>query len=143
MTAPITLIIDGVAPVAKARPRMTRRGHVYTPAATRAYENMVRQLAALEMRGKAPLQGAVRIELLIELGVPTSWSERKRAAAISGDIWPAGKPDLDNLAKAGLDACSGILIADDAQIVELRAVKKYGEPKLVLTVWPLQSGVLR
>jgi Holliday junction resolvase RusA-like endonuclease len=127
MTAPITLIIDGV----------------YTPAATRAYENMVRQLAALEMRGKAPLQGAVRIELLIELGVPTSWSERKRAAAISGDIWPAGKPDLDNLAKAGLDACSGILIADDAQIVELRAVKKYGEPKLVLTVWPLQSGVLR
>jgi Holliday junction resolvase RusA-like endonuclease len=85
----------------------------------------------------------VRIELLIELGVPTSWSERKRAAAISGDIWPAGKPDLDNLAKAGLDACSGILIADDAQIVELRAVKKYGEPKLVLTVWPLQSGVLR
>ena len=55
MTAPITLIIDGVAPVAKARPRMTRRGQVYTPARTASYERMIGQLAALEMRGRPPL----------------------------------------------------------------------------------------
>jgi hypothetical protein len=37
MTSPITLIIDG-APVAKDRPRLARRGHVYTPAHTRRFE---------------------------------------------------------------------------------------------------------
>jgi hypothetical protein len=34
---PITIIIGG-EPVVKGRPRMTRRGFAYTPAATRKYE---------------------------------------------------------------------------------------------------------
>jgi Holliday junction resolvase RusA-like endonuclease len=142
VTAPITLIIDG-APVAKARPRMTRRGHVYTPRETRAYETLVRQLAALEMRGKAPLQGAVRVELLVELALPQSWSRAKQLAALAGEIMPASRPDIDNFVKAALDGINAIVIADDAQIVELRARKKFGEPKLVLTVRPLQCEVRR
>jgi Holliday junction resolvase RusA-like endonuclease len=141
MTAPITLIVDG-DPVAKGRPRMTRRGHVYTPRDTRAYENMVRQSAALVMRGKAPLQGAVRVELLVELALPQSWSRTKQLAAIAGEIMPAARPDIDNYVKAALDACNGIIIADDAQVVELRARKRYGvAPKAVLTVFPVGDGI--
>jgi Holliday junction resolvase RusA-like endonuclease len=133
---PITLIVDG-EPVAKARARMRRDGHVYTPSRTVAYERMIGQLAALEMRGRPPLTVPVRVELLIELGVPTSWPECKRAAAIVGDIRPASKPDLDNLAKSALDGIAGIVIRNDCQIVELRAVKKYGvAPKLLLSVIP-------
>jgi Holliday junction resolvase RusA-like endonuclease len=140
VTDPITLIVDG-APVPKGRPRMTRRGHVYTPDKTRAYQGMVRQLAALEMRGRPPLTVPVRVELLIELGVPTSWAECKRAAAIVGDIRPASKPDLDNLIKSALDGIAGVIVHNDNQIVELRAVKKYGvAPKSVMTVYPLDAG---
>jgi len=133
---PVTVIVDG-EPVAKARARMRRDGHVYTPSRTVAYERMIGQLAALEMRGRPPLTVPVRVELLIELGVPTSWPECKRAAAIVGDIRPASKPDLDNLAKSALDGIVGIVIHNDCQIVELRAVKKYGvAPKLLLSVIP-------
>jgi Holliday junction resolvase RusA-like endonuclease len=142
MTAPITLIVAG-DPVAKGRPRMTRRGQVYTPSETRAYETLVRQLAALEMRGKAPLEGAVRVELLIELAIPQSWSRTKQLAAIADEIMPASRPDIDNFVKSVLDAINGIVFSDDAQIVELRARKKFGEPKLILTVHPLRCGVRR
>jgi Holliday junction resolvase RusA-like endonuclease len=139
MADSITLIIDG-APVAKARPRLGKGGRVYTPGATRAYETLVRQLAALEMRGKAPLQGAVRVELLVELALPQSWSRTKQLAAIAGEIMPSSRPDIDNYVKAALDAINTIVIVDDAQIVELRARKKYGEPKLVLTVFPMNGA---
>jgi Holliday junction resolvase RusA-like endonuclease len=138
MTDPITLIVDG-EPVPKGRPRVGR-GHVYTPDKTRAYQGMVRQLAALEMRGRPPLTGPVRAELLIELAVPRSWSRTRELAAIAGVIMPASRPDLDNFCKAAIDACNGIIIDDDAQIVELRARKKFGgQPKLIVTVFPLDA----
>jgi Holliday junction resolvase RusA-like endonuclease len=142
MTAPITLIVNG-APVAKARPRLGKGGRIYTPGATRAYETLVRQLAALEMRGKVPLQGAVRVEIMVELAIPQSWSRTKQLAAIAGEIMPASRPDIDNFVKSVLDAINGIVFGDDAQIVELRARKKFGEPKLILTVQPLRCGVRR
>lgn len=36
------------------------------------------------------------------------------------------KPDTDKLARALLDSISGVLIRDDAQVVELVATKSYG-----------------
>ena len=36
----------------------------------------------------------------------------------------AGTPDVDNLAKLPLDAANGLLWKDDAQVVELRALKR-------------------
>ena len=41
------------------------------------------------------------------------------------------RPDLDKLVRAVFDAITGILIADDAQIVEHHARKYYGEPERV------------
>jgi len=46
MNDPVTIIIAG-EPVAKARPRMTRRGIAYTPAHTRKYEAHGRLAAQL------------------------------------------------------------------------------------------------
>jgi len=88
MTAePVTVIIAGPA-VAKGRPRMTRRGFVYTPAATRKYEAHGRLAAQSAMNGRPPIAVPVRLVALIELPVPASWSGRKRVAAITGDIRP-------------------------------------------------------
>jgi Holliday junction resolvase RusA-like endonuclease len=87
------------------------------------------------MNGRVPLQGPVRLELLVELPVPQSWSQKKRLAAIGGLVMPTSRPDLDNYVKSALDAINTIVIADDCQIVELRARKRYGEqPKLIATV---------
>jgi Holliday junction resolvase RusA-like endonuclease len=139
MTDPVTIVITG-APVPKGRPRMTRRGHAYTPSRTVAYERMIGQLAAFEMRGRPPLTVPVRVELLVELPVPASWSMRRRAAAITGDIVPTSRPDVDNFVKAILDAINSIVICDDAQVVEISATKKFGiAPKMVATIFALDA----
>ncbi len=39
--------------------------------------------------------------------------------------WASGKPDLDNLVKAVLDAIKGSLLVDDCQVVRLESTKTY------------------
>ena len=93
------------------------------------------------MASRPPLQGPVRLELVVELPIPASWSRKRRLAAIAGWILPTTRPDLDNYVKSALDAINTIVIADDCQIVELHARKRYGEqPKLVATVFALAEG---
>lgn len=41
---------------------------------------------------------------------------------------PSVRPDLDNLAKAFLDAANELLFQDDSQVVEMHLQKTYGEP---------------
>ena len=138
--APVTVIIGG-EPVPKGRPRMTRRGFAYTPAATRKYAAHGRLAAQLAIGDRPPIEAPVRVELLVELPVPASWSERKRAAAIVGDVRPTSRPDIDNFLKAILDAINGIVVADDSQVVETRATKKFGlAPKMLATIFPLDAA---
>jgi len=134
---PITVVIDG-QPVAKRRPRMTRRGFVYTPAATRKFEAHGRLSAQLAMDARPPIEGPVRLEVLAVLPVPVSWSQKKRARAITSDVLPRSRPDLDNFVKSAQDAINEIVIRDDSQIVEVGARKRYGvAPKLVVCLRPL------
>jgi Holliday junction resolvase RusA-like endonuclease len=133
MTGAVMIVIGG-EPVAKGRPRATRRGILYTPAATRKYEAHGRLAAQMAMAGRPPIEGPVRIELLVELPVPASWSRRKTADAITGHIRPTSRPDVDNYVKAILDAINTIVVADDAQVVEVYAKKKFSvAPKMVAT----------
>jgi Holliday junction resolvase RusA-like endonuclease len=94
------------------------------------------------MHGRMPVQGPIRLELVVELPVPQSWSQKKRLAAIGGLVMPTSRPDLDNYVKSALDAINTIVIADDCQITELPAHKRYGEqPKLVATVFSLTQAL--
>jgi Holliday junction resolvase RusA-like endonuclease len=79
---------------------MTRKGFAYTPAATRKYEAHARLAAQDAMADRPPLDVPVRIELLVELPVPASWSKRKAEAAITGDVRPTSRPDIDNYVKS-------------------------------------------
>ena len=139
MTAPVTIAIGG-EPVAKGRPRMTRRGFVYTRAATRKFEAHSRLSAQLAMDGRPPIDVPVRVELLVELPIPKNWSRRKNADAITGHIRPTSRPDVDNYLKAIVDAINTIVVADDAQVVEVYAKKKYSiAPKMIATIFPLDA----
>ena len=40
---------------------------------------------------------------------------------------PESKPDLDNIIKAVLDGCNGVVFRDDKQVVSIHAAKEYGE----------------
>jgi Holliday junction resolvase RusA-like endonuclease len=104
------------------------------------FEPHGRLSAQLAMDGRPPIEAPVRIELLVELPVPASWSRRKTADAITGHIRPTSRPDVDNYLKAILDAINTIVVADDAQVVEVYAKKKFSvAPKMIATIFPLDA----
>lgn len=130
---PVTIVFDG-PPRAQARARFGR-GRAFTAPATRQFQNSFGWQARAAMIGRQPIAGAVALTVRFELKVPRSWSERKRTDAIIGLIPPISRPDLDNFLKAALDACNGIVFADDAHITEISAKKIYGvSPKTVFTI---------
>ena len=53
------------------------------------------------------------------------------------------KPDVDKLARAGLDAMTGVVFSDDAQVTEALVGKVYGEtPGLMCEVRWSDGGSL-
>jgi Holliday junction resolvase RusA-like endonuclease len=133
MTILATVRIDG-PPTAKGRPRFTRIGRAYTPGKTREAEGYIRH-QIVEQAGMLRFEGALRVTVACFMAVPGSWSKVKQAQALTGAVQHIGRPDLDNLAKAVLDAANGYLWCDDSQIVALVLSKSYAEqPGVRLTV---------
>jgi Holliday junction resolvase RusA-like endonuclease len=133
---PITVIIAG-GPVAKGRPRMTKCGFAYTPAATRKYEAHGRLAAQQATDGRPPIAVPGRAEITVDLPVPASWSLKRQAAALAGYIRPTSRPDTDNYVKAAHDAINGIAITDVSLVVKLAGEKRYLRvPKLTVASPP-------
>ena len=126
----INLVIYGT-PVPQSRPKFARIGnHVtaYDPAKSKNYKQLVRLWATNQLKkidGFKPLQNALCVEADFYLGIPTSWSKKKRVEASCGVIRPIKKPDLDNLYKAVTDALNGLVWADDAIITDVQIRKRY------------------
>lgn len=115
--------------------RNNRTGVTFTPKETARYENLVKHMAAQAMGPHPPLEGPLRLEVLIDLEPPRSWSEKRKREAVSGEIRATKKPDLSNLAKGIEDAMNGIVYRDDSQIVELVVTKDYADkPQVTVTV---------
>lgn len=133
MMDPITFSLAG-DPQGKGRARAFRRGNFighYTPEKTRSYEGMIRTAAMDAMGGQPPVDVPVEIVLRAVFPVPPSWSQKKRDAALRGEIKPAKKPDIDNVIKAWTDAMNGVVFRDDALIVAGSFAKTYGPQALV------------
>lgn len=115
-------------PVPQGRPRFTRTGHTYDPQKSKNYKQLVRFWVTQYLKGKPfkPYEDALCVDLTFYVGIPTSWSIKKRIQADNGQIRPTARNgDLDNLTKAILDACNGLLWVDDAIITDLSARKRY------------------
>lgn len=116
-------------PIGKGRPRATTRaGHaaLYTPKKTANYESLIAHAAHQAMAGAAPVEFACQVQLSITVGVPASWSKKKRSAALAGQVLPTKKPDTDNVVKAVFDGMNGVVWRDDVQAVDLFVRKRYG-----------------
>ena len=87
----------------KGRPRVDTRGaspRVYTPAATKSFEELVHAVA--KTSAAHPMRGPVSVEI--------------RFFGAAGDV--------DNLCKSVLDGMRRACYGDDRQVVELRATLK-------------------
>ena len=126
----IKLIIFG-EPVPQGRPRFSRQGgfvKAYDPERSRNYKQLVRLWATNQLKkidGFKTLQNPLCVEMDFYVGIPTSWSKKKRTEAAQGLIRPVKKPDLDNMYKAVTDALNGLVWADDSIITDVRLRKRY------------------
>jgi Holliday junction resolvase RusA-like endonuclease len=54
----------------------------------------------------------------------------RKPASVKRD-YPAVRPDVDKLARFVLDAASGVIYEDDAQVINLDLMKQYGDQDLI------------
>jgi Holliday junction resolvase RusA-like endonuclease len=127
MTFIVTFTVNG-SPHGKGRPRFRRFGNfvqTYTDAKTKSYETLVKEAAKQAMGSSPPLEGPVRLDCIVRLSVPKSYTKKRTDACLKGSEWPIKKPDWDNVAKSVADAMNDVVFLDDTQIVIARIVKIY------------------
>lgn len=103
-----------MGPVPCPRPRLSKWGVYYPAKYTRWRKEMVKAVA--QARGKQRHAGANRY-LIVDIECHVKTPKNSKLAH--------PKPDVDNYAKAILDACNGILWADDSQIIDLKCSKQW------------------
>lgn len=145
MNTTVRIVVDG-APTAKGRPRLgvSRAGRAvaFTPSKTRSYEGVVRLAASEAMRGRDPFDVPLTVRVNAVLPIPGSWSKKKQEAARVGTLYPASRPDVDNFAKAALDACNTVVFRDDSLVCDLHVAKRYGtKPALMIEVTPCAASL--
>lgn len=104
-------------PYAKGRPRFNRKtGSAYTPKNTREYEKLIASMY------KGPLYAVGNLSVKIVFTIEgmsiaiTQLDSNREESKLTGDI--------DNYAKAIVDALNGVAYSDDKQIVWLELEKK-------------------
>jgi Holliday junction resolvase RusA-like endonuclease len=132
----IKFIVYG-EPVAQGRPRFARRGdfvQTYDPEKSKNYKSMVRY-EALKVKPDKPLEGPLVLAVKIYRTIPKSFSKKRHQEAVDGVLKPTTKPDIDNIIKGIKDALKAVIWRDDSQIVQIMALKKYGEvPRIEVVV---------
>ena len=117
-----------VAPpiVGKGRPRMNRRGSVYTPQKTKRFEDRVSQLALFALQAENRL-GPTSLPVIVFGTVVHPLPKRYKTPPSRGWVAKGGHhyPDLDNVIKACLDGLNGVAYLDDSQVSGLRWTRVY------------------
>lgn len=96
---------------------------------------------ALTERDVALLEtGPIRVSIWFYLPRPKKYSRKPDAVHVTA-------PDVDKLARSILDALTAVAWADDSQVVDLLAIKRYAPigtaPRVMVKVEPSLAGVLQ
>lgn len=126
------LVVPG-PPVAFKRPRFRRDGRSFIHPDVAEFRTRVH--AAWLDAGRPTVAGPVRVDADFRIPVPASYRRRNGQPATSCPPFPR-QSDLDNLAKALLDALADLVFDDDRDVVELSAQKRWtlGGGETIVTV---------
>lgn len=119
----MTLLIDSSIPgepQGKGRPRVTKTGHVYTPARTRKAEDVMATEMLAARQAKADPAADVAIHLHFH-------------------VRTLRRMDIDNFIKLALDAANAVLWVDDVQVAALAAtiVRGSTNPRTEIRAWTM------
>lgn len=130
----------------KAQPRVKafRRGNhagVYDPGTADGWKLLV-GAAARTNWNRVQFMGPLRLVLGFFMPRPKSHLNRHGDVKPTAPSWHESKPDLDNMAKAVMDAMTQLGIwRDDSQVVQLEISKVYGaRPGAIVILGPAKSN---
>ena len=129
-------------PRGKKRPQFGG-GHAYTPKQTVEYENWVK-LCFLEQCKDVYFEKGIALgmDVMAYFGIPKSVSQKKSRMMVSGEIRPTKPYDSSNILKAVEDGLNKVAYYDDAQIVDTKISRYYGErPRVEVSIWGINDEV--
>lgn len=122
----ITFTVLGV-PVPQGSMKAFHRPGMRHPIVTsdnRALKPWRQEIAATAISlGREPFPQHVPVEISMNFYFVKPKSVKRNAVTV--------RPDIDKICRSFLDAITGILISDDAQVIEMHARKHYGGPPRV------------
>ena len=117
-----TLTIEGLAD-GKARPRLTRRGTVFSPTDTHGFADKIKaQARAAHIE---ELDGPIALGIYIHRAMPKATSKKRKA--LLDTTWCVSKPDIDKVCKSAMDALTGIAWKDDTQVARISGGRWWAE----------------
>lgn len=126
----LTLLVPGPVVAQPRRTQVNGRSFVPRQHPVHGYRDHIRLEAkkALRDRGLSEPLFARDVPCRLDLEffldrplVPAAWA-------------PVGRPDIDNLEKAVMDALKGVFWHDDCQVVTTCHKKRYGDPGVRITI---------
>lgn len=114
----------------QGRPRFTKNGHAYESAEDKAYKAALKD-AYKEQCGKFFAEKPISMKIDVFRSLPKS--APKRIDWVEDTV----RPDVDNIAKAVMDALNGVAYCDDSQIVELivrKHPRRHNDECIIVTV---------
>lgn len=109
---------------------MTRGGRTWSfhgSPRLKAWRDAVAEAAQAAFQGP-PRLGPVAVGITFLMPRPKADVDRHGQPKPTAPTYPAVRPDIDRLVRSVLDAITGVVIADDAQVVHLEAGKVYAPP---------------
>ena len=134
-----TVVFFPFEPQPKGRPRFTKFGHAYTPAKTQEYEKQIAEYYSSQTDDF--YDTAVKVRLVFNMPIPKSITKKNRELIMTGVTKCTVVKDVDNLAKAVLDAINGLAYTDDRLITKLTVIKKYATENNVGTELEITEDV--
>jgi Holliday junction resolvase RusA-like endonuclease len=131
MMMPLSFSVPG-SPIPQPRPRVSTRGgfaRAYVPAKHPVHRYRASVAEAAKAAGAAVSEDAVAVELTFLFERPASHKTKK---GLKRDAPTLPREDVDNLAKAVLDALTCVAWHDDRQVARLTVVKAYAQESATL-----------
>lgn len=106
----------------------------------RTWRECVANAGVNAMQGRDPLRN-VKVIMVFNVGErPKSYFTSKGKPSSKWRMYPNKKPDVDKLIRAVLDSLTGVCFADDAEVVQVCALKRFGNPGVWIKIQEVQPG---